>query len=82
VRGLVDEGVPLNDALKQLRPPIFFKERDGFVAQVRAWPGKRLNSALDYVIRAEAACKKTGSPDFTIASKACMDLSRISGKFL
>ncbi|MCH8347311.1 MAG: DNA polymerase III subunit delta [Proteobacteria bacterium] len=80
VRGLMDEGTPLSDAMKQVRPPIFFMEKDAFVSQVRSWPEKRLLSALDYAVRAEAACKKTGSPDFTIASKTCLDISRASGK--
>ncbi len=78
VRGLVDEGVPINDAIRQLRPPIFYKERDAFVSQVRNWPGNKLLSGLDYVIRAEAACKITGAPDFTIAAKTCLDLCRKS----
>jgi len=80
VRGLMDEGTPLDEALKHLRPPLFFKERDAFVAQLKNWPEKRLMSALDYAVRAEVACKKTGSPDFTIASKACLDISRAAGK--
>ena len=80
VRGQMDEGTPLKEALKHLRPPLFFKERDAFVAHLRSWPKKRLLSALDYAVRAEAECKKTGSPDFTIASKTCLDISRASGK--
>jgi DNA polymerase-3 subunit delta len=80
VRGLMDEGKPLNEALNYLRPPLFFKERDSFVSHLRAWPEKRLLSALDYAVRAEAVCKKTGSPDFAIASKACLDIGRVSIK--
>jgi len=76
VRGLVDEGVPLKDALSKLRPPLFFRDRDVFVSQLRGWPSKRLTSALNYTVRAEAACKNTGAPDFTIASKACLDICR------
>lgn len=78
VRGLVDEGTPVNEAVKALRPPLFFKDRDIFIAQIRKWPKKQLISALDYSVRAEVACKTTGSPDFTIASKTCLDICRAS----
>jgi len=79
VRGLVDEGTPLSEAVKVLRPPLFYKDRDVFVGQVRKWPKKRLISALEYSVRAEVACKTTGSPGFTIASKTCLDICRASG---
>lgn len=82
VRGMVDEGTGINDALKQLRPPVFFKERDAFVSQVRGWQSGRLMAALNYSVRAEAACKKTGSPDFSIAAKACLDICRQAQKSL
>lgn len=82
VRGMVDEGTPISDALRQLRPPVFFKERDAFTSQVRGWQSGRLIAALNYSVRAEAACKKTGSPDFSIAAKACLDICRQARKTL
>lgn len=80
VCGMVDEGTAINDALRQLRPPVFFKERDAFVSQVRGWRSARLSAALDYSVRAEADCKKTGAPDFSIAAKACLDICRQAQK--
>ncbi len=80
VRGLVDEGTAINEALKSLRPPVFFKERDAFVAQVRGWQTGRVMAALNYTIEAEASCKKTGAPDFSIAAKACLDICQQARK--
>ena len=80
VRGLMDEGVSLQDALAKLRPPLFFRDKDIFVSQVRQWPANRLSAALKLAVRAEAACKRTGAPDFTIASKACAAVSQMKGK--
>ncbi len=82
VRGLMDEGIPVNDAVRQLRPPLFFKDREAFISQVRSWPKPSLIKGLDYANRAEAACKKTGSPDFSIAAKACLDICQHAGKSL
>lgn len=46
VRGDVDAGQRLDDALKSLRPPLFFKQRDAFARQVRGWAAPQLNQAL------------------------------------
>ena len=37
VRSDVDGGQRLDDALKFLRPPLFFKQKDLFARQVRSW---------------------------------------------
>lgn len=79
VRGLMDAGTPLGEALSRLRPPLFFKDRDLFAEQVKSWSGAQLKSALDYTLKVEAACKTTGAPDFSLAEKACLDLTRRAG---
>lgn len=76
VRGLMDEGTPLGEAFLRLRPPLFFKDRDLFAEQIKRWRGPQLKAALDYTLKVEAACKATGTPDFSLAAKACLDLSQ------
>jgi DNA polymerase-3 subunit delta len=46
VRSDVDAGQRLDDALKSLRPPLFFKQRDVFSRQIRNWPRTGLDQAL------------------------------------
>jgi DNA polymerase-3 subunit delta len=46
VRSDVDSGQRLDDALKAMRPPIFFKQRDAFARQIRNWPRPQLDKAL------------------------------------
>jgi len=46
VRSDVDAGQRLDDALKAMRPPIFFKQRDAFARQIRNWPRPQLDKAL------------------------------------
>jgi DNA polymerase-3 subunit delta len=46
VRSDVDAGQRLDDALKAVRPPIFFKQRDAFARQIRNWPRPQLDQAL------------------------------------
>ncbi|WP_119167069.1 DNA polymerase III subunit delta [Algihabitans albus] len=62
-------------ALKQLRPPVFWKVKEAFVAQARGWPPAWLGRALARLLEAEAACKRTGLPDRAICAQALLDLA-------
>ena len=37
LRTAVDAGAPVMQAIKELRPPVFFKQQDTLAAQVRGW---------------------------------------------
>ncbi|MGE3142682.1 MAG: DNA polymerase III subunit delta, partial [Hyphomonadaceae bacterium] len=52
-RARVDGGASPPDAMAKLRPPVFWKERDGFLAHLRAWEARRLIAALDILRAAE-----------------------------
>lgn len=55
VRADLDRGTPLADALRQLRPPLHFKQRDAFAEQCRRWS----HAALDRALAASAEALKT-----------------------
>jgi DNA polymerase III subunit delta len=42
LRMAADSGVPVMQAIKDFRPPIFFKQQDALAGQVRRWPAKAL----------------------------------------
>jgi len=53
VKAAADSGTPLMQAIKELKPPVFFKQQDMLAAQARRWPAAalavqigRLNTAL------------------------------------
>lgn len=75
VAGQLADGVGIEQALRGLRPPVFFKWRDQFARQARAWPVGRLADALDGLTRAELACKTTAYPARTICHRALMELA-------
>ena len=78
-RARLDAGTDLIQALSQLQPPLFFKVRDSFGRQVRRWPLRRLKAALDRLVEAEAASKRTGANDLLLAAEALMALGRAAG---
>ncbi|MGA7328825.1 MAG: DNA polymerase III subunit delta [Rhodomicrobium sp.] len=41
-----DAGVPVVQAIKALRPPVFFKQQDNLAAQVRRWPAGTLAAQI------------------------------------
>jgi DNA polymerase III subunit delta len=74
--GLVAGGQKPEQAIAALRPPVFFKARGPFLAQLRRWPPAWLGSALSRLTEAEIACKTTGMPDETLCVRTLMEIAR------
>ncbi|MEO1014543.1 MAG: DNA polymerase III subunit delta [Pseudomonadota bacterium] len=66
------------DAMKRLRPPVFFAEQNAFSARLRAWPKGKLAAAMDLLLDAEAAAKSTGAPQRAIAERAAMRVAHLA----
>lgn len=75
-------GEDLEFALKKLRPPLFFKHKDAFTAQVSGWSAAGMEQALTVLMTAEAKCKQTGSDPEVLCSRAVLALSQMGGKAL
>ncbi len=73
--GYRTQGVALENALKKLRPPVFFKQKSAFSAHLSMWKLPRLASALDLIYQAEVDCKSTGIPDQAVCRAALLRLA-------
>lgn len=73
---LVARGQPADQAVKALRPPVFFKRAQAFRGQLRQWTPERLAQALDLLTQAELDCKSTGMPAETICARALMRIAQ------
>jgi DNA polymerase-3 subunit delta len=67
--GLMAEGKSPEEAMKALRPPVFFKQTGAFRAQCTRWTPARLETTLNSIGDAEAACKTTGAPSDMICGQ-------------
>ncbi len=76
VRAQMDAGKAVSDAVKALRPPLFFKDRDGFIAALNRWPSGRILQALDLLMDAEIDCKTTGNPADVIMARVLLRLTK------
>ena len=74
-RGFVDAGQSAGEAVKKLQPPVFWKHVDAMAAQVRRWPAVKIDAALQRLFEAEAAVKRTGTPDEALTAQLLLRLA-------
>ncbi len=75
VRSKMQEGQSLEQAVKSLRPPVFFKQERPFKAQAQNWGLLALNGVLTRLAQLEAQCKTSGAPAETLCAQAILSLS-------
>lgn len=63
-------------AVKALRPPVHFRLVERFLRQARRWPPGQLALAMDRLLDAEMACKRTGAPDEALMRHAFLGIAR------
>lgn len=69
------QGHSQDSALGQLKPPLFFKTRSRFIAQLRQWSAARAMTAIDLLLQAELDCKTTGMPEQELTSRAFLSIA-------
>lgn len=74
-RAQMDNGLNATEAVKRLSPPVFWKFENAFAAQLRRWPSARIEVALTRLFEAEAAVKRTGTPDQTLCAQLMLRLA-------
>jgi len=82
VRSDVDAGLRLDEALKFVRPPIFFKQRDAFARQVRNWPKPLLDQALRRIAETAKTARLSSSLEDMHAERLLLALSSMASSQL
>lgn len=78
VRAAVDRGSPLDEALRQMRPPLHFKQKDAFAAQCRLWSTPRLSEALYRISGAARSARLAGALDEALAERLLIGLAMLA----
>lgn len=78
-RARMDNGDTADAAMAKIRPPLFWKVKDAFAAQLQGWTTPRLDQALSLIMTAEFKCKQTGADPALILSRLLLALSQLSG---
>ncbi len=78
VRGDLDGGRSLDEALRGLRPPLHFKQRDAFAAQVRMWSRTSLDQALGRIAETAKAARLSSQLEDTLGERLVLALSAMA----
>jgi DNA polymerase-3 subunit delta len=76
-QSLMQSGKSIDQAVKSLTPPIFFKVEPAFKAQINKWQGPKLDMILQKLVELEAQTKRTGTPVQTLCSQAILSISAV-----
>ncbi|MBX9863756.1 MAG: DNA polymerase III subunit delta [Hyphomicrobium sp.] len=80
-RAALDRGSSLEDVLRQMRPPLHFKQKDAFAAQCRLWTAPRLEEALARIATAAKAARLAGALEAALSERLMMGLAMmVSGR--
>lgn len=74
-RSALDAGKTPDQAIAQLRPPVFFKMKPAFARQLGLWSSERLGQAVNRLLECELACKRTGAPAALLTSRALFEIT-------
>ncbi len=69
-------GMTAADAVRGVRPPVFFRRVPGFTRALGAWTVASLERAASETNRIELACKQTGAPDFALTRHLVAAIAR------
>ena len=75
-RGRMADGMSADDAVRGVRPPIFFKRVPDFTRALRQWDAAKLAGAMRETRRVELMCKQTGAPDLLLVRRLLSVLTR------
>ncbi len=72
----MDEGESAGEAMRMMRPPVFFRAQAATAACLAMWPSLGLSRALEEARQTELACKRTGSRQDLLARRFVASLAR------
>lgn len=75
LRAAVDAGAAADDAVRTLRPPVFWREQKPLAAAIRRWPQARIRAGLDAMLAGERAIKQAGGPGDIAGWQALLGLA-------
>ncbi|MGI9403215.1 MAG: DNA polymerase III subunit delta, partial [Hyphomicrobium sp.] len=75
IRCELDAGRAIEEALRQSRPPIHFKQKDAIARQCRTWSSGRLAEAVRQAGRAAKSARLSGSLEEAITEQLLLDLA-------
>lgn len=73
-------GTDNRQAMRALRPPVFWKQEQRFLAQARSWPPRSLADALARLVDAEVELKLGQAPERDACARTIMSLTQLAAR--
>lgn len=73
--GKAAQGGGAREAMATLRPPVFFKLEERFLAQMRRWTVEELSRGVGFALDAEVRCKRALHPPEAICRNALLTMA-------
>jgi DNA polymerase-3 subunit delta len=70
----VEGGESIDQVIERARPPVHFRRKSSFKAELRRWPAARAATALSSLLDAEIGCKTTGWPALALCRRAVLQV--------
>jgi DNA polymerase-3 subunit delta len=77
-RSALDAGRTMDEALRQLKPALHFKQKDAFERQCRDWSLAKLNAALAAIADTAKRARLTSALDSVLAEHLLLDLGALA----
>jgi DNA polymerase-3 subunit delta len=77
-RTALDAGRSLDEVIRNMRPPLHFKQRQAFETQCRQWSAGRLTEALSHVAAAARSARLNAALETVLAEKLLLDVSALA----
>ena len=75
----MDAGRDLQDLLRQMRPPLHFRQRQAFEAQCRRWTAAKLEAGLAAIATTAKAARLNSTLEAALAERLVLDLAVLPG---
>ena len=78
IRGVIEGGRSMDEAMRQIRPPLHFKRRAAVEAQCRRWTAPKLAAALARIRASALAARTASNLEDAHAERLIMELARLA----
>ena len=77
-RAAIETGRSMDEAVRALKPPLYFKARAAFEQQLRRWPLSQLGIVQSRIAAAAKQARLAGQLDIVVAERLMLDIARLA----
>jgi DNA polymerase III subunit delta len=76
--GSIENGQSVDEAVRAIKPPVHFRQRDALMAQARLWSSSTLEHALRRISDTALSARRTSNLEDTLGERLLLALSAMA----